>query len=97
MSQEGLKNHAQPAPTGEMKFASDRTGLFISHDDALTYFGALHAVMNHRHDAISEAQVRELMELLREAHDDTIGEVQVMRAFGECRITSAVIDPAQRT
>lgn len=85
------------APTGEMKFAGEQTGLFISHEDALTYFAALHTVLNGRHDTISDAQVQELMELLREANDDTIGVVQVMQPFDRCRITSAVIDPAQRT
>ena len=85
------------APTGEMKFEGEKTGVFITHGDALTYYAALHTVIMGRHDPISHAQVEQLMALLREASDDTVGVVQVLKAFDECRVTAAVLDPIQRT
>jgi hypothetical protein len=85
------------AATGEMKFAGEKTGLFINHDDALQYYGALHTVLKGRHDPISHAMVEQLMQLMLEADDDTIGAVQVMKPFPQCHITSAVIDPVVKT
>jgi hypothetical protein len=84
------------APTGEMKFEGEKTGLFISHEDALMYYSALHAVVMGRHDPISHAHVEQLMSLMQEAQDDTIGVVQVLKSFEECRVTAAVLDPILR-
>jgi hypothetical protein len=84
------------APTGEMKFDGEGTGVFISHEDALLYYAALHTVIMGRHDPISHAQVEQLMALLREAQDDTIGVVQVLKPFGDCRVAAAVLDPLVR-
>jgi len=85
------------APTGEMKFANEKTGVFISHQDALLYYAALHTVINGRHDPISDLQVKQLMALLREADDEAIGTVQVLKSFDECKIAASVVDPVMRT
>lgn len=86
------------APTGEMKFGSEPTGLYIAHDDLAVYLSALQAVRLGRHDPISAAAVAQLLDLMNEAADAEVGkDVQVCRAFAECRITTARIDPLMRT
>ena len=85
------------APTGEMKFAGEPTGLFINHDDALLYRSAVLSLLRGRSDPISLATAEQLMELLGEADDDKVGLVQVLRPFDECRLAQAVIDPMMKT
>lgn len=79
--------------TGEIKFGSEPTGLFISHSDAKIYMNALHSMMAGRKDPIVVATFYQFMQLLSEASDDDIGkEVYVCKNFDDCKLTKAYID-----
>lgn len=86
------------APTGELKFQGEGTGLFIAHDDLKLYLSALQAMREGRGDPICAATVSQLLSLLAEAADEELGrEVQVCKAFKDCRITTATVDSLMRT
>lgn len=70
--------------TGEMQFGNLPLGIYLTHADVLRYFDALHSVLAGRTDVISTATIEELVEVLREAEDDEIVEVQKMKPYEEC-------------
>ncbi|MCX5659373.1 MAG: hypothetical protein NTW19_06570 [Planctomycetota bacterium] len=86
------------APTGEMKFSGEGTGLFIAHEDLDIYLSSLQAMRAGRGDPISAAAVSQLIDLMTQAADDQIGrDVQVCKSFDDCRITTATLDSLMRT
>jgi hypothetical protein len=70
--------------TGEMQFGDMPMGIYLTHQDVLRYFDALHTVLAGRKDPISVDTVEELIEVLREAEDDEIVEIQKMKPYPEC-------------
>lgn len=86
------------APTGEIKFGREKTGLFIAHEDLPLYLSALRAVREGRSDAICIAAFNQLVDLMTQADDDeTTAVVQICRSFDDCRMTEARLDALMRT
>lgn len=86
------------APTGEMKFGPEPTGLFIAHDDLKLYLSAMQAIQEGRRDTICSATYAQLMQLMAQAADDeTTGAVQICKCFDDCRMTTARLDALMRT
>jgi hypothetical protein len=70
--------------TGEMQFGQLPMGIYVTHEDVQRYFGALHMMLHGRSDTISTDTVLELLEVLREAEDNEVVEVQKMKPYEEC-------------
>lgn len=86
------------APTGEMKFGPEPTGLYIAHEDLKLYLSAMQAMQEGRRDAVCVATYAQLMDLMTQAADDeTSGAVEVCKSFDECRMTTARLDALMRT
>ncbi|MCE9591152.1 MAG: hypothetical protein K8S99_11585 [Planctomycetes bacterium] len=86
------------APTTELKFGAEPSGLYIAHDDLRLYRSALQAIREGRSDPICQATFAQLMDLMNQAADDDIGDsVAVCKSFDDCRITTAKLDSLIRT
>lgn len=86
------------APTAELKFGPEPTGLFIAHDDLKLYLSAMQAMLEGRRDAVCVATYGQLMDLMTQAADDeTTGAVEICKSFDECRMTTARLDALMRT
>ena len=70
--------------TGEIRFGSEKGGLFITNEDCQMYFAALHTILAGRHDSISLAQLVQLQEMLRSFYSEDFGKFQSLRSFEEC-------------
>jgi hypothetical protein len=67
-----------------MQFGDAPMGIYLTHQDVVRYFDALHTVLSGRKEAISVDTVEELIEVLREAEVDELVEIQKMKPYGEC-------------
>ena len=72
--------------TGVMQFGDAPTGLYIGDEDCGRFYSAVYTVLRGRQDPIALDTVTQLLEMLREAEDGEIRDVQYLKPYADCAL-----------
>jgi hypothetical protein len=74
--------------TGDMQFGDAPTGVYLTDQDCERFYAAVYTVMRGRQDPISLDTAAQLLELLHEAEDGEVRDVQYLKPYEDCRVAS---------